>query len=279
MGTEIPAFLLAPSPGHPAGMPAPTGRMRFIEQGMRYLAGFLETTQGQWEATQRRGLMQQRDARIKVLFLVGFSVVVSLKHPPAVPLGICGLIFALAWASRLPLLAFSRRVLLLTFLFGFLLSLPAALNVFVPGTVLLPLYQFDAARQWWTYTLPATVGVTREGLDTVALLCSRVAASIGLALLVVHTTPLAELVRALKALRVPEPFLMVMTLALKFVVVLARTVEDMHLAQKSRTIAANSTEGRIWVAGRMALLFRRTQQRYGEVYKAMLARAYQGSSP
>lgn len=276
MGTEIPGFLLEPS-GPVGGSPPPgTGRARFIEQGLRYLSGFLETTQGQWEATQQQGLLQQLDARVKVLFLLSFAVAVSLKHTPAVPLGINALVFSLAAVSRLALLPFCRRVAFLTFFFGALLSLPASLNLVVPGTVVLPLYHFDAPRQWWIYHLPATVGITREGLQAVALLSSRVAASIGLALLVVHTTPLADLVRGLKALRVPEPFLMVMTLALKFVVVFARTMEDLYLAQKSRTLAANSAEGRIWVAGRMALLFRRTQHRYGEVFKAMQARAFQG---
>lgn len=275
MTAEVPAFLLRPSP--PPAAPARSGgHSRFIAQGMRYLAGFLSTTHLQWEMAQRRGLLQRLDARVKVLFLLLFAIVVSLKHTLLPALGISGLVLVLALWSRLELLAFYRRVLLLTFFFGFLLALPACLNLFVPGALVVVLYRFAAPQDLWIYHLPAEIGITREGLRTVALLSSRVGASIGLSLLVIHTTPVAEFVRALKSLRVPAPFLMVLTLSLKFIFVFARTMEGMYLGQKSRTVAMHGAEGRKWVAGRMALLFRRTQHRYEGVFRAMVGRGFAG---
>ena len=243
---------------------------------MQTLAEFLRTTYLQWEMSQRDGLLQGLDARVKVLFLVCLVVVVSFKKTILPELAVSGLVFFLAILSRLNLLAFYQRVLLLAFFFGLLLSLPACLNIFAPGTVVLPLLHLSRAYDLWIYHLPAVVGITREGIHTVALLTARVAASVGLSLLVVYTTPLANLLGALKAFRVPGPFLMVITLSLKFIFVFVRTLEEVYLAQKSRTVAVSAAQGRAWVAGRMAFLFRKTQHRYGEVFKAMLGRGFAG---
>lgn len=276
MNTEIPAFLLAPSLPPLAAPSRARRRSSFVDQGMQYLAAFLRTTYLQWEMAQRDGLLQRLDARVKVLFLVFMVVAVSFKKTLLPELAVSGLVFFLAALSRLNLFEFYKRVLMLAFFFGFLLALPACLNLFAPGTLVLPLLHFSRAHDLWIYHLPAVVGVTREGLHTVALLTARVSASVGLSLLVAYTTPLAELIGALKAFRVPGPFLMVMTLSLKFIFVFVRTLEEMYLAQKSRTIAVSAAQGRAWVTGRMAFLFRKTQHRYGEVFKAMLSRGFAG---
>lgn len=243
---------------------------------MQHLAEFLRTTYLQWEMAQRDGLLQRLDARVKLLFLVFFVVIVSCKKAVLPVLALSGLVFFLACLSRLNLFEFYRRVLLLAFFFGFLLSLPACLNLFVPGTLVLPLLHLSRAYDLWIYHLPAVVGITREGLHTVALLTARVLASVGVSLLVICTTPLAEFLKALKTFRVPAPFLMVMSLSLKFIFVFVRTLEEVYLAQKSRTVAVSASQGRAWAAGRMAFLFRKTQHRYNEVFKAMLARGFAG---
>ncbi|MCC7265510.1 MAG: hypothetical protein IT369_23640 [Candidatus Latescibacteria bacterium] len=277
MNAELPPFLLAPPLPHSPLSPAPAlRRSTFVDQGMQHLGEFLRTTHLQWEMARRDGLLQRLDARVKVLFLVFFVVLVSLKKTLAPELGVSGLVLILAVLSRLNLVAFYQRVLALAFFFGFLLSLPACLNLFIPGTVVVPLLHLAKGYARWGYYLPPVLGVTREGLHTVALLTARVTASIGLSLLVIHTTPLAEFLKALKALRVPAPFLMVMALSLKFIFVFVRTLEEMYLAQKSRTVAVSAAQGRVWVAGRMAFLFRKTQYRYEEVFKAMVARGFAG---
>ena len=51
----------------------------------------------------------------------------------------------------------------------------------------------------------------------------------------------------------------------------------MYLAKKSRMpVAITNKEARVWVAGRMALLFRRTQFKCDEVFNAMVARGFTG---
>ncbi|MEJ2689921.1 MAG: energy-coupling factor transporter transmembrane component T, partial [Deltaproteobacteria bacterium] len=131
--------------------------------------------------------------------------------------------------------------------------------------------------EFWIYHIPRDIGLTREGLQGVALLTSRVFNSISLSMLVLYTTPFTEIVRALKVLKVPDTFLMVIILAYKYIFIFAKTVEDMHLAKKSRMVgAAGDDEARRWIAGRIGLIFTKTQIKCEELYKAMLSRGFSG---
>ena len=243
---------------------------------MRQLAEFLRESHLQWEMTQRPGLLQSLDARVKVLFLLVFVVIASIKKTLLPELAISGLVLLLALASRLDLGYFYKRILFFGCCFGFLFGLPACLNLITPGRMVLPLFNFAQPHQWWIYHLPAEVGITHEGLRSLALLSARVTTSISLSLLVAFTTPFPAFIGALRGLRVPGPFLLVMTLSYQYLYVFLRTLEDLYLAQKSRTVEVNPAQGRAWVAGRMAFLFKKSQHRYGEIFKAMLARGFSG---
>jgi cobalt/nickel transport system permease protein len=57
--------------------------------------------------------------------------------------------------------------------------------------------------------------------------------------------------------------------------IFAKTVEDMHLAKKSRMAGpVSNAEARTWIAGRIGFLFRKTQLRCEEIFKAMLGRGF-----
>jgi len=183
----------------------------------------------------------------------------------------------LATVSRLDLVSLYKRVIFFGFFFGFLIALPSSLNLIRPGHVVLPIVSLAKSYNFWIYHIPRDIGVTREGLRGVAMLTARVANSVSLSLLVLYTTPFTEIIRALKVLRVPDTFLMVINLAYKYIFIFAKTVEDMHLAKKSRMVgAADDDEARQWIAGRIGLIFTRTQLKCEELHKAMLSRGFSG---
>ncbi|HZD40780.1 MAG TPA: CbiQ family ECF transporter T component [Terriglobales bacterium] len=224
----------------------------------------------------QQGFFQGLDSRVKVLFLLFFVVVVSLEKNLVPEFLIAFFIFILVAASRLKLVAFYKRVLLFGFLFGFLVALPASLNMITPGDMVLPLVDLGRPYRFWIYSIPATIGITREGITGVAMLTSRVINSIALSFLVIDTTPFAEIIRAMKSMKVPDPFLIVLTLSYKYILLFARTVEDIHLAMKGRLIGVNHAQARQWTASRIGFVFRRTQLRCEEVYRAMLGRGFTG---
>jgi hypothetical protein len=85
------------------------------------------------------GLLQALDPRVKLLFLVGCVVLVSLKKEPLAQGLIAALLLLLALLSRVSLPALYGRVLALGLIFGVLVSLPSALSIFTPGEVLVPI--------------------------------------------------------------------------------------------------------------------------------------------
>ena len=102
--------------------------------------------------------------------------------------------------------------------------------------------------------------------------------SLTLTFLLLFTTAFTDIIKALKTYRVPDTVLLIITLTYKYMLTFARTIEDIHLAKKSRMAGSVSgAEMRRWLAGRMAFLFRKSQMRFEEVYKAMQGRGFSGT--
>jgi energy-coupling factor transporter transmembrane protein EcfT len=93
-----------------------------------------------------------------------------------------------------------------------------------------------------------------------------------------YTTPFHEIIRALKVLKAPDSFLIIITLCYKYILIFSKTVEDMHLAKKNRIVRELShAEAREWITGRMAFLFRKARLRCEDVFKAMVGRGFSDS--
>ncbi len=278
MKERIPSFLiegLAPAPDR-----TPSGRVRtsFIGKGLEYAASILRAGFIQWETASRRGFFQGIDARVKVLFLMSFIVLVSVNKTILSEVAIGLFLLGLAIASRVNLVEHYRKIILLTFVFGLLLALPSACNIITPGEVMLPVVHLEKSRTFGGFTVPQEVGVTNEGLRRVAMLSLRVMNSLSVSLLVFATTPFVEFIKALKIFRVPDIFLMTITLSYKYIFIFVTTVHEMHMAKKSRLAGPErDREARRWIAGRIAFIYYKSQQRCEEVFRAMTARGLSDS--
>jgi cobalt/nickel transport system permease protein len=228
-----------------------------------------------WELLSQNGFFQKIDPRIKIFFLMFFIVIVSLKRDLLSELYVWIFVLVLALLSRLNILIFYRRVLFFGFIFGFLIALPSAFNLITKGEIILPIAKLSRPYDFWIYHVPATIGITRQGMLGVAMLTMRVINSLSLSFLVLYTTPFPEMVRALKVLKVPDTFLIIISLCYKYIFLFSKTVEDMYLAKKGRMIREDSNKkAREWIAGRLAFIFRKTQIRCEEVFRAMVGRGF-----
>jgi cobalt/nickel transport system permease protein len=274
MASKIPSVLLEST--SPA-LSRRTGKVKvhFLERGIDYLGGLIKSGYAQWELSSQNGVFQKVDSRVKVLFFLFLIVVVSVKRDLLPEIGIWSFLFVLTLFSRLSIREVYRRVLFLGFVFGFLIALPSAFNVITKGEIIIPIARLSRSYNFWIYRIPAEIGITREGAYGVALLTMRVINSLSLSSLLVYTTPFHEIVRALKVLKVPDSFLIIMTLCYRYIFIFSKTVEDMHLAKKSRMVRElSNSEAREWVAGRMAFGFRKTRLRCEEVFEAMIGRGF-----
>jgi cobalt ECF transporter T component CbiQ len=278
MGERIPGFLLAKTNPVPHGAARPRRGSSFINKAVEHVAEVMRSGMINWELSSRDGLFQRLDARVKILFLAFFVIIVSLKKTIFAELTIGLVVLLLTIASRLNPVSLYRRVFLLSFIFGFLIALPSACNVFVQGTIIFPLFDLPRSYNVWIYHVPSRIGITEEGLRSLVMLTLRVMNSLALSFLVFSTTPFPEIVRALKVFRIPDAFLMTITLSYKYIFIFARTVHDMHLAKKGRLLGAErDSEARKWIADRMAVMFAKSRHRCEEVYKAMVQRGFTGT--
>ena len=142
-----------------------------------------------------------------------------------------------------------------------------------PGKIVVPVIDFSRDYYFWIYHIPRNIGFTHEGIEMVTILSLKVMNSMALSWLIISTTPLSEIMRALKVFHVPDTFLLIITLSNHYIFSLSRTILDMYQARRSRTIRPPARgEGQRWIAGRVVHIFERSIARYEEVYKAMQGR-------
>jgi cobalt ECF transporter T component CbiQ len=275
MANRIPPFLLDTSA--PGSFKKDMGKVKipFIEKGINHLAGVIKKGYAQSELSSQNGFFQKMDARVKILFLLFLIIIVSVKKDLLSEIYIWIFVFLLSLLSRLNIVALYKKILFLGLIFGFLIALPSAFNFITRGEIIISVFKLSKSYTFWIYHLPAEIGITREGIYGVLTLTMRVINSLSLSFLVLYTTPFPEILRALKVLRVPDTFLIIIALCYKYIFLFAKIVEDMYLAKKSRTVReVKNHEAREWITERMAFIFRRTQLRCEEVYGAMIGRGF-----
>ncbi len=278
MANRIPSFLLDRS--SPSPLKRGSGRLRvsFVEKGINHLAGLIKRGYITSEPLSKNGFFQRIDPRIKIFFLIFFILIVSLKKDLLSELCIFIFVFILALLSRLKVVTFYRRVFVFGFIFGFLIALPSAFNFVAKGEMVLPVATLSRPYDFWIYHVPATIGITKQGMLGVAMLTISVINSLSVSFLVLYTTPVPEMVKALKILKVPDTFLIIISLSYKYIFIFSKTIEDMYLAKRARMLREDDNKKtREWTAGRLALIFRKTQIRCEEVFKAMVGRGFSDS--
>lgn len=253
------------------------GAEGFLEKTVRQIAAFTDTVLLTERLAAQDALLQRLHPSCKVPALVFFLVAVSLLRSPALVWSLYLLTLPLAVLSRIGLAYFLKRVWLFVPLFAAAVALPSMTSLVVPGNPLLTLRLPGLPLLW--PGLPAEVSVTVQGVQTALLFVGRVAVSVSLTLLLTLTTRWSALFQALGVLKVPQIFVMVLSMTYRYVVVLTRSVGELHVARQSRTVRyLPPAAERRWVASRMGQLFRRSYRLSQEVHGAMLARGYSGEA-
>lgn len=217
------------------------------------------------ETASRPGLLQRIDARAKVVVAFALIVTATLIHGVVALSALYALCLTLALLSRIPVRRLAR-VWLVVPLFSVAIMLPATLSLVTPGSPVLTLHRANP-----------TLVVTDAGLWVAARFVLRAAVCVSLVLLLTATTRPDRLFRSLRVLGVPKVFVMLLSMMERYLWVLARAAEEIHLAKISRSITQGSLrDEQAWVASGMGSLFRRTRALGQEVYLAMISRGYAG---
>ncbi|MHB9037136.1 MAG: cobalt ECF transporter T component CbiQ [Armatimonadota bacterium] len=223
----------------------------------------------------RRGVLQGIDARFKVVGMIGLIVVATLIHRLS-GLALCyALCVTLAAGSRVSFRRFAG-VWLVVPLFSAAIMLPATLNIVTPGSPILTIWHFTGSH-FGPWHVPKTLAITDVGLFIAARFILRTGVCVTLAVLLTSTTSHARLFHGLRAMGVPQMFIVLLGMMERYLGTLVRAAEEIHLAKISRSVAIGTLrQEQAWVAAGIGSLFRRTYRLSDNIYMAMLSRGYTG---
>jgi cobalt/nickel transport system permease protein len=241
-----------------------SGGQGFIEKTLVGIASLLEEAIFSEQYARLPGFLQKLDPRVKVVSFLSLLLAVALARHVEIIIALYFFTLVLAYFSDIPLSFFIKRVWLFIPIFTGVIAFPALFNVVTPGKPLVTL---------------GSLAITEQGVSTAGLLISRVATSVSFAVLLVLTTRWQSIMRAFRVFYVPQTFIVILEITYRYIFLFLKTISEMHLARKSRTIRPlKSGEGRVWVASRLATLFRKSQHLSEGVYLAMLSRGFNGEA-
>jgi cobalt/nickel transport system permease protein len=277
MENNIPSYLLQNGNEQHSGPKRSRPRLSFLNKTILASATAIRSVYLQAENATKESPLHKINPHIKFLSLVFFEVVISIVHNPGVQILITAMILFLCLISGLQVSRVYGKIFFLAFIFGFLILIPASLNVISPGRIIFRLFEFNAPWHFWIYKIPKRIGFTSEGIRIVLLVFLRVFNSISFAMFIVFTTSFPALIKSFRTFGIPDTFLMIISLAYKYIFILSRTLEESFFALKSRLISnVNNNTLRKLVSGLVFSIFKRSVRIYENTYYAMLSRGYRG---
>jgi cobalt/nickel transport system permease protein len=191
--------------------------------------------------------LHRLDPRAKLAGLLCFLVAVSTTPAGAQTafLAFAALLSIAAILSRLPFAALLRRALLV-----------------------LPFTATFALITWWSGDPVRALALAERTLLS------------GLAaLLLIGTTALPQLAAALETLGAPRTLLLVVQFLYRYLFVISEQAQHMRLAAQSRQGSAGGKWRFRSAGGALSVLFARSSERADGIYRAMLARGFDGRFP
>jgi cobalt ECF transporter T component CbiQ len=212
------------------------------------------------ETARRRGLLQSLDPRVRVLGVLALVLAVTLAHRIEAVAALLIVAVVLAIASRVNVKTLAFRVWMVVLGFTGVIAMPALFSI--AGTPLLKV---------------GPMTVTEPGLRTAALLVLRVEAAVTLTTVLVLCTPWAQVLKALRSLRLPKEVIVMLAMTYRYVFLLIETAMQMFDSRRSRTVGRLApAEQRRMVARTAGVLLSKSVETSNEVYLAMQSRGFRG---
>ena len=235
----------------------------FIERSIVEALTFLKDSIFAEENALKNGFLQSLDPRAKIIGFLLFILQALLTGSIPVLLFLYSFCLFLVLISRINLGFFLKRTWIFIPLFSLFIVLPA---IFSPGQALLT----------W-HILGLKLMITRQGLAGAVVFILRVITCVSFVVILNLTTKHFALLKALRIFKIPQIFIMTLGISYRYVYLFVEIIQNTYLAIKSRVgIGVRYRKGQNIVAWNIASLWERSVVLNEEVYKAMLARGYQG---
>lgn len=222
-----------------------------LSNGMNF-AAFADAS-----ARAQTGLLQRVDPRVKVAGMFVLIVSVAATHSLRAVAAVLLLAATLAAASRISPIDLARWVWMPVLLFSGLIALPAVF--LTPGDRL--------------HGMP----LTAQGLRAASFLLLRAETAVSLSSLLVLTTRWGHLLKALRVLRLPVVFVVILGMTYRYLFLMLETALDMFESRESRTVGVlKPADRRRLASATVGVLLSKSYQLSSEVHLAMQSRGFRG---
>lgn len=209
----------------------------------------------------RPSLVAKIDVRLRVFVAFAFILVAASSLNPVLPLCIAFACLVMLVAMRVPVRTLAARLLAPLTMVGMLLLIH---GLMIPGKPIVHL---------------GPLAATGEGLTRGAILAARVFAAVSVMLLLSMTSPLPQVLAALRWYKVPELFLEVLGLAYRFVFMLRDQAVDVASAQRTRLGRSTFRRTIRATSDLMGTVLLRAFEQAERTHEAMVLRGGTGSIP
>lgn len=247
----------------------PTARQRkkqvsWLEKTLAGISSSLEQAVFTEEHAHRDGWLQRIDPRAKVGMFLITVLAAGLAHSVLALLLFYLFLLVAARVSKVPFDFFVRRVWL---------GIP-----FFAGIVIIPAIFFTTGPRIFSIALGSVlVGPSWTSIWMAVLFVLRVGVSVSLAVLWILTTPWSDILKSLRAFKVPQVFVLLLSMTYRYIFLFLHTANGMFEARKSRTVGyTTGREQRQWISNAMSALLHRSFKMSNDVYAAMAARGFKG---
>jgi len=210
------------------------------------------------DSARSGGLLQHVDPRVKVAGMLAMIVSVAVTHSLTAIAAVLLIAVSLAVASRTSLADLARWVWTPVLLFTGCIAVPA---IFItPGVRI-----FES------------VPITSQGVRTASYLLLRAETAVSLSTLLVLSTRWAHILKALRVLRVPVVFVVILGMTYRYLFVILDTALDMFESRESRTVGVLEGANRRRIAtATVGVLLSKSYHLSADVHLAMQSRGFRG---
>lgn len=237
-------------------------RGNFIQRTIDALTETLERSLYAEQLSERRGVLQRIDPRVKFVGMLGLIVTAAAAGHVWVVAGVAFVALLLAVISRIPIIKSFGPIWIGMFIFSGMIGLPA---IFItPGPTL-------ATVPWLNWPISA------HGLQSAVFLLLRSEVSITLSFLLIMTTPWMHVLKSMRVIGIPTLVVVILGMTYRYIFLMLQSASDMFEARQSRMIGKlPDKEARRLAAATVGVLLSKSFQLGNDVFLAMQSRGYRG---
>ena len=265
------AYLIRSPDSKPAVPLAPTTassmhrqRIGWLENTLGGIAASIEQAVFTEEHSRKPGLLQGLDPRAKLGMFFAIVLAASLSASLLILVGLYLILLMAARVSQIPFDFYVKRVWI---------GIP-----FFAGIVIIPSIFFAPGPRLFDLPIgPIHLGMSIPGIAAAIVFVARVGVTVSVAILLVMTTGWSDVLKSLQTLRVPQVFILILSMSYRYIFLFLHAANGMVEARKSRTVGRTTGgEQRRWISGSMGALMNKSFKMSNDVYAAMLARGFSG---